>query len=82
MEEQRIDIHLPDLGDVEEVRVIRWLLPVGTRVDVDDDLLEVETEKTTFVVPAPEAGRLAEIVAVEGASVPRGGIVGRIDRSP
>ena len=72
------EIRLPDLGEVDEVRVVQWLKEVGATLAEDDDLLEVETEKTTFVVPAPIAGQLSEIVAAEGATVKRGGVLGRI----
>jgi len=79
MEKNAIDVVLPDLGEVEEVRVVQWLRRTGEALVEDEDLLEVETEKTTFVVPAPAGGRLIEIVAAEGTTVERGGILGRIE---
>ncbi len=79
MEKTHTEIRLPDLGDIDEVRVVQWLSEVGSAVIEGDDLLEVETEKTTFVVPAPRTGRLAEVAAGEGAAVERGGILGRIE---
>ncbi len=81
MEKKGIEIRLPDLGEVDEVRVVQWLRGLGDPVAADDDLLEVETEKTTFVVPAPADGRLAEIAAREGTTVERGGLLGRIERA-
>jgi len=81
MERNAFDVRLPDLGEVDEVRVVQWLRGAGSTVAEGEDLLEVETEKTTFVVPAPANGCLAEIVAVEGATVERGGVLGRIERS-
>ena len=80
METNTIDVRLPDLGEVDEVRVVQWLQDAGSTVVSDEDLVEVETEKTTFVVPAPIGGRLIEIVAVEGATIGRGGLLGRIER--
>ncbi len=80
MERNAIDVRLPDLGEVDEVRVVQWLRGAGATVTEGEDLLEVETEKTTFVVPAPASGRLAEIVAVDGTTIQRGGILGRIQR--
>ena len=80
MERNAIDIRLPDLGEVDEIRVVQWLREVGSAVTEDEDLLEVETEKTTFVVPAPVTGRLIEIAAAEGATVERGGVLGWIER--
>ncbi len=80
MEEKGIEIRLPDLGEVDEVRVVQWLQEIGATIAADEDLLEVETEKTTFVVPAPAGGRLIEVVAIEGAMVQRGGVLGRIEQ--
>ena len=74
-----IEIVLPDLGEVDEVRVVGWLADVGDPLSEGDDLVEVETEKTTFVVPAPSRGRLREIVAGEGATVERRGLLGRME---
>jgi len=81
MEKNAFDVRLPDLGEVDEVRIVQWLRGIGSTVAEGEDLLEVETEKTTFVVPAPASGRLIEIAAVEGATIQRGGVLGRIDRS-
>jgi len=81
MEKEILEVRLPDLGEVEEVRVIEWLREVGGQVAEGEDLVEVETEKTTFVVPAPAEGRLLEVLADEGAKVPRGGVLGRIEPS-
>lgn len=78
MEQKRWEIRLPDLGEVEEVRVIEWLKAVGDPVAEGDDLVEVETEKTTFVIPSPGTGCLARIVADEGATVKRGGLIGEL----
>jgi len=73
-----IDVHLPDLGEIDEVRVIEWLKRGGEVVCEGEDLVEVETEKTTFVVPAPATGRLARVTAAEGDTVLRGGLLGEI----
>jgi 2-oxoglutarate dehydrogenase E2 component (dihydrolipoamide succinyltransferase) len=80
MKHKVIEIRLPDLGEVGEVRVVQWLRSVGATIAADEDLLEVETEKTTFVVPSPAGGRLAEVAAAEGATVQRGGVLGRIEQ--
>jgi 2-oxoglutarate dehydrogenase E2 component (dihydrolipoamide succinyltransferase) len=79
-ENAAIEIRLPDLGEVDDVRVVQWLCDVGATVAEDEDLVEVETEKTTFVVPSPAAGRLAQVAAAEGATVDRGGLLGRIEQ--
>jgi pyruvate/2-oxoglutarate dehydrogenase complex dihydrolipoamide acyltransferase (E2) component len=62
-------VRLPDLGEVENALVIAWLHSVGDQLSEGDDLLEVETEKTTFVVPAPVSGRLTRIGVAAGERV-------------
>ena len=79
MSKERTAIRIPDLGEVDEVRVVAWLVASGSRVALDQDLLEVETEKTTFVIPSPAEGRLVHGTAVEGTAVCRGDIVGEIE---
>ncbi|MEW5826749.1 MAG: lipoyl domain-containing protein [Candidatus Bipolaricaulota bacterium] len=77
----RVLIELPDLGNVDSTVVVAWLHQVGDAVVEGDDLVEVETEKTTFVIPAPVTGRLAEIRVVEGCEIAVGEILGAMDRS-
>jgi pyruvate/2-oxoglutarate dehydrogenase complex dihydrolipoamide acyltransferase (E2) component len=80
MDERTIEVRLPDLGDVGAVKVVEWLVEVGASVEADDDLVEVETEKTTFVVPAPTRGRLARVVAEAGTPARTGDLLGELER--
>jgi 2-oxoglutarate dehydrogenase E2 component (dihydrolipoamide succinyltransferase) len=73
------EVRLPDLGEVVEVVVVEWLKAVGEPVAEGDDLVEVETEKTTFVVPAPGDGRLTRVVVREGERVRIGDVLGEIE---
>jgi pyruvate/2-oxoglutarate dehydrogenase complex dihydrolipoamide acyltransferase (E2) component len=75
----RIEVRLPDLGEVEEVTITSWLKAEGEHVAAGEDLLEVETEKTTFVVEAPAAGRLARILKQEGEKAERDELLAEID---
>jgi len=64
---------MPQPGQsVTEGTVIRWLKQVGDHVDVDDILVEVETEKVNVELPSPFEGTLAQILAQEGDTVPVG----------
>lgn len=56
----------------------RWLRGVGERVTKDDELAEVETEKVTAVITAPESGVLEEILITEGQEVAVGVPIARI----
>jgi len=60
------EVRLPDLGEINEVTVVDWLRQEGETVVAGEGLVEVETEKTTFVVEAPQAGKLALIVKKKG----------------
>jgi len=65
------EVRLPDLGEVEDVTVVAWLVAEGDRVTAGEELVEVETEKTTFVVEAPAAGRVVRIAKRAGEKARR-----------
>ncbi|MEM6637160.1 MAG: 2-oxoglutarate dehydrogenase complex dihydrolipoyllysine-residue succinyltransferase [Pseudomonadota bacterium] len=69
-----VDVMVPALGEsVTEATVSTWFKASGDAVAVDEILCELETDKVSVEVPSPAAGTLAEIVAVEGATVEAGG---------
>jgi 2-oxoglutarate dehydrogenase E2 component (dihydrolipoamide succinyltransferase) len=72
-------VTLPQLGEsVVEGTVARWLVKEGDRVERDQPLVEVTTDKVDAEIPAPEAGVIEAILAPEGATVPVGGELARI----
>ena len=72
------DIVVSPLGDVKEVRVVRWLRDVGDEVDAGEAVVEVEAEKATFVIEAPVKGRLYAIIVPEGRTAAPGDVIGKI----
>src|SRR5512134_2475101 len=73
------DIVVPTLGEsVSEATVAKWMKKAGDAVKKDETLVELETDKVSVEVSAPEAGVLSEIVAAEGATVEIGSILGRM----
>src|SRR6266478_8171274 len=73
------EIKVPTLGEsVTEATVARWLKQPGEAVEIDEPVVELETDKVTLEVPAPAAGTLGEIRAGEGTNVPVGAILGII----
>ncbi len=73
------DIVVPTLGEsVSEATVAKWLKQAGDAVKKDETLVELETDKVSVEVSAPEAGVLSEIVAGEGATVEIGALLGRL----
>ena len=66
-------VTMPALGEsVTEGTVTRWLKNVGDRIEVDEPLLEVSTDKVDTEIPSPVAGTLQEILAQEDDTVPVG----------
>jgi 2-oxoglutarate dehydrogenase E2 component (dihydrolipoamide succinyltransferase) len=74
-----VEIKVPSVGEsVTQGSIARWLKKDGARVQADEPLYELETEKATQEVPAPTAGVL-HISVGEGKTVPIGAVVGTID---
>ena len=75
-----IDIKVPTLGEsVSSATVARWLKKAGESVAADEPLVELETDKVTVEVPAPQAGVLNAISAQEGAEVEVGAVLGTLE---
>ena len=73
------EVVLPALGEsVTEGTVTRWLKNIGDRVEVDEPLLEVSTDKVDTEVPSPFAGILEEILVQEDETAEVGAILARI----
>jgi 2-oxoglutarate dehydrogenase E2 component (dihydrolipoamide succinyltransferase) len=73
------DIVVPTLGEsVTEATVAKWFKAEGERVEMDEPLVELETDKVAVEVNAKSAGTLGEILAQPGAEVKVGGVLGRI----
>lgn len=68
----RIDVVIPDLGGAEDVTVVEVFVKAGDRVEVDDSLVALESEKASMDVPAPHSGRVAELHLAEGDKVEEG----------
>jgi len=72
-------VNLPALGEsVTEGTVTRWLKNVGDRVEVDEPLLEVSTDKVDTEIPSPVAGVIEEILVQEDETVEVGTALVRI----
>ncbi|MDP6183025.1 MAG: 2-oxo acid dehydrogenase subunit E2, partial [Gammaproteobacteria bacterium] len=68
-------VAVPDIGDFEDVDVIEILVAVGDTVAKEEPLLTLESDKATMDIPAPRAGRVAEISVVVGDKVSQGSII-------
>ncbi|MDR3510687.1 MAG: dihydrolipoamide succinyltransferase, partial [Caulobacteraceae bacterium] len=73
------DIMTPALGEsVTEATVARWAKKAGDAVRKDELLVELETDKVSLEVVAPEDGVLSEIAAGDGETVTPGALLGRV----
>ncbi|MDX3669626.1 biotin/lipoyl-containing protein, partial [Streptomyces europaeiscabiei] len=75
-----VSVTLPALGEsVTEGTVTRWLKAEGERVEADEPLLEVSTDKVDTEIPSPVAGILASIKVAEDETVEVGAELALID---
>jgi pyruvate dehydrogenase E2 component (dihydrolipoamide acetyltransferase) len=78
-----MDVVMPQLGEtVTEGTITRWFKQLGDRVEADEPLFEVSTDKVDSEVPAPGAGYLAEIRVPEGETVEVGAVLAVLSDSP
>jgi pyruvate dehydrogenase E2 component (dihydrolipoamide acetyltransferase) len=65
-------VKVPDIGDFKEVAVIEVLVQPGDTVSAEQSLITVESDKATMEIPAPVAGRIAELKIKVGDKVSEG----------
>ncbi|MEV6971467.1 2-oxoglutarate dehydrogenase, E2 component, dihydrolipoamide succinyltransferase [Hamadaea sp. NPDC051192] len=71
-----VSVTLPALGEsVTEGTVTRWLKSVGDRVEVDEPLLEVSTDKVDTEIPSPSAGVVTQILVAEDETAEVGAVL-------
>lgn len=70
------DVVMPQMGEsIAEGTIVRWIKKVGDRVDRDEPLFEISTDKVDAEIPSPSAGVIVEIRAREGETVPVNSVV-------
>ncbi len=75
------NVTIPSLGEsISEVVINNWLKPDGSYVKRDEDIVELETDKTNMPLPAPIAGVIRHSKA-PGETVPIGAVIATIDES-
>ncbi|TVQ72405.1 MAG: 2-oxo acid dehydrogenase subunit E2 [Balneolaceae bacterium] len=79
----RIEITMPKMGEsIMEGTVVEWSKKIGDKVEQDETLLEIATDKVDSEVPAPEAGILVEILVEEGETVEVGEPIAILETDP
>ena len=74
-----IDVIMPQMGEsIVEGTLTKWLKKPGERVERDEPLFEISTDKVDTEIPSPIAGVLREVLVEEGQTVGINTVVGRI----
>src|SRR5882762_879327 len=70
------DVVMPQMGEsIAEGTIVRWIKKVGDKVDRDEPLFEISTDKVDAEIPSPAAGVVSEIRVKEGETVPVNSVV-------
>ncbi len=76
------DVVMPQMGEsIVEGTLTRWLKKPGDKVERDEPLFEISTDKVDTEIPSPVAGSLAEVLVQEGATVGINTVVARISEA-
>lgn len=76
----RVEVEMPQMGEsVMEGTVIEWTKKVGDKIEEDETLLEIATDKVDTEVPSPQAGILVEVLAEEGDTIEVGQAIAIIE---
>ena len=69
---EEIEVPLPDIGDFTDIPVVEVLVAVGDRVEVDQSIVTLESEKATMEIPSPAAGSVEAVHIKAGDKVNQG----------
>jgi 2-oxoglutarate dehydrogenase E2 component (dihydrolipoamide succinyltransferase) len=74
-----VELKVPPVGEsISEVTIGAWRKGVGERVERDEEIVELETDKATFDLPAPAAGVITKIVKQAGETATIGEVIGYV----
>ncbi len=70
-----IDIEVPNIGDFDEVEIIEVLVSEGDSVDVNQDIITLESDKAAMEIPSPVAGTVKQLKVAVGDKVKQGDVI-------
>ncbi len=74
-----VEVTLPDIGDFEQVDIIEILVAPGDRVEAEDSIITLESDKATMDIPAPHAGVVKEMLVKAGDKISQGGPILKLE---
>ena len=77
-----MDVVMPQMGEsIVEGTLTKWMKKAGDRVERDEPLFEISTDKVDTEIPSPAAGTLSAVLVEEGKTVAINTVVARIDEA-
>ncbi|MBK7033988.1 MAG: hypothetical protein IPH49_12170 [Ignavibacteria bacterium] len=71
-----IEVVMPKMGEsIQEGKILRWVKNVGEKVERDEVILEISTDKVDTEVPSPASGVISQILFAEGDTVEVGKVI-------
>ena len=73
------NIYVPDVGDFDEVEIIEIHVSIGEKIELDQSLITLESDKAAMEIPSSDAGTIKEINIQIGQNVAQGDLILKID---
>ena len=75
-----VDIIMPKMGEsIMEGTILKWHKKPGDKINVDETILEISTDKVDTEVPSPESGIVSELLYKEGDVVEVGKVIAKLE---
>ena len=75
-----VDVIMPKMGEsIQEGKILRWMKKPGDKIERDETILEISTDKVDSEIPSPSAGYLSKIIVPEGETVEVGTVIAVIE---
>lgn len=76
----QVEVVMPKMGEsIQEGKILRWMKKPGDKIERDESILEISTDKVDSEIPSPAAGVLTKIVVPEGDTVDVGTVIAIIE---
>ena len=72
-----IDLRVPDFGGTDAIELVEWQVSIGDEFSKDQELCDFVTDKASFCLEAPQAGKIEEILSKNNSIVKAGDLVAK-----